>query len=133
MKVYKFKCGCCGSTKSEKLDKNTYKCEYCGNIEEVFHEEKTVEKIIIKEVPVVEDKQAKIAEKKEAFVSSLIGLVIVVCLGLFGVHKFLKGKILLGIIYLCTHGLFGVGLFIDAIKALKKLIVSAKEYRLIRR
>ena len=132
MKVYKFKCSICSSKKAKKLNKNTYKRENCGNTEEVFHEEKTVEKIIIKEVP-VENTEKQIAEKKEVFISSLINLIIVICLGVFGVHKFIKGKILLGIIYLCTYGLFGVGIFIDAIKAFKKFLRDAKEYRLVRR
>ena len=130
MKVYKFKCSCCGSTKSKKLDEHTYECIYCGNTEQIIQEK--VEKIIIKETP-AEDIKSKIAEKKEAFTSALINVIIVVCLGVFGVHKFLKGKILLGIIYICTYGLFGVGLFIDAIRALKKLLIAAKEYRTIRR
>lgn len=130
MKVYKFKCSCCGSTKSKKLDEHTYECVYCGNTEQIIQEK--VEKIIIKETP-AEDTKSKIAEKKEAFTSALISVIIVVCLGVFGVHKFLKGKILLGIIYICTYGLFGVGLFIDAIRALKKLLIAAKEYRTIRR
>ena len=130
MEVYKFKCKCCGSTRYNKIDDHAYQCEYCGNTEEII--QKTVEKIIIKEVPNETDKQKLIAEKKEAFTSALINIIIVVCLGVFGVHKFLKGKILLGIIYLCSYGLFGVGIFIDAIKALKKLIIAAKEYRLVR-
>ena len=130
MKVYKFKCSCCGSTKSKKLDEHTYECIYCGNTEQIIQEK--VEKIIIKETP-AEDTKSKIAEKKEALTSALINVIIVVCLGVFGVHKFLKGKILLGIIYICTYGLFGVGLFIDAIRALKKLLIAAKEYRTIRR
>lgn len=130
MKVYKFKCKCCGSTKFNKLDEQTYQCEYCGNTEVVIKE--TVEKIIIKEVPREEDKEAEVAQKKEALTSALIGLIIVICLGMFGVHKFLKGKILLGIIYVCTYGIFGVGLFIDAIKSLKKLLIAAREYRIVR-
>ena len=36
-------------------------------------------------------------------------------LGIFGVHKFYEGRILLGILYLCTAGLFGIGVFIDLI------------------
>lgn len=130
MKVYKFKCSCCGSTKSKKLDEHTYECVYCGNTEQIIQEK--VEKIIIKEGPTTEEKMSEISKKKEAFTNSLINIIIVVCLGMFGVHKFLKGKILLGIIYICTYGLFGIGLFFDAIKALKKLLITAKEYRIAR-
>lgn len=128
MKVYKFKCSCCGSTTSKKIDKNTYKCAYCGNQEHIVEE--TVEKIIIKEVPISENQEYVIAEKKEAFIGSLINVIIVICLGMFGVHKFIKGQIILGLIYICTYGLFGVGLFIDAIKAFRKLLRNAREYRM---
>ena len=130
MEVYKFKCKSCGSPEYEKIDKHTYQCVYCGNREEII--QKTVEKIIIKEVMSEEDRMSNIAKKKEAFISALINLIIVVGLGMFGVHKFLKGKILLGIIYICSYGLFGIGLFIDAIKALRQLIIAAKEYRILR-
>lgn len=36
-------------------------------------------------------------------------------LGIFGVHKFYEGRILMGILYLCTAGLFGIGVLIDLI------------------
>ena len=39
MKVYRFKCEDCGSKKYEKLDENTYKCSYCGRVEEVYRTE----------------------------------------------------------------------------------------------
>lgn len=131
MEVYKFKCKCCGSPEYEKVDKNVYKCVYCGNREEII--QKTVEKIIIKETLSDEDRMSNLSRKKEAFISALINLIIVVGLGMFGVHKFLKGRILLGIIYLCTYGLFGIGLFVDSIKALRQLIITSKEYRVAKR
>lgn len=45
-------------------------------------------------------------------------LLIVVFGGLFGVHKFIKGDIKMGLIYLLTVGLFGFGWIIDIIKVL---------------
>lgn len=35
--------------------------------------------------------------------------------GIFGVHKFYEGRILLGILYLCTGGLVGIGVIVDLI------------------
>lgn len=130
MEVYKFKCKSCGSTKYDKVDKHIFKCQYCGNTEEVL--QKTVEKIIIKEVHISEDKQKDIAEKKEELSNSIINFAIVIFLGVFGVHKFLKGKILIGIVYLFTYGLFGFGVFIDIIKAIKRVIVASKKYHITR-
>ena len=37
--------------------------------------------------------------------------------GLFGVHKFAKKQIGMGILYLFTAGLFGIGWMIDSVKA----------------
>lgn len=45
-------------------------------------------------------------------------LLIVVCGGIFGIHKFIKGDVKMGVIYLCTGGLFGIGWIIDIIKVL---------------
>ena len=97
--------------------------EYFAN-KDIENAEKTIEQIEALE------KEYVIAEKKEAFIGSLINVIIVICLGMFGVHKFIKGQIILGLIYICTYGLFGVGLFIDAIKAFRKLLRNAREYRM---
>lgn len=35
--------------------------------------------------------------------------------GVFGIHKFYEGRILLGIVYICTGGIFGVGIAVDLI------------------
>lgn len=48
-------------------------------------------------------------EKKTAGIE----LLLCVLLGYFGVHKFYRGKIGMGILYLFTAGLFGIGWFID--------------------
>ena len=40
--------------------------------------------------------------------------------GAFGIHKFMQGKIKLGILYLFTFGLFGIGWIIDIINECKK-------------
>lgn len=41
-------------------------------------------------------------------------------LGVFGVHKFYEGKILLGVVYIFTGGLFVIGWVIDLISLLFK-------------
>lgn len=45
-------------------------------------------------------------------------LIIVVCGGWFGLHKFMQGNVKMGIIYLFTFGLLGIGWIIDIIKVL---------------
>lgn len=51
------------------------------------------------------------SEKKKELLIVLLG-------GLFGIHKFIKGEIKLGLIYLFTFGLFGFGWIIDIFKVL---------------
>ncbi|KAF0092575.1 MAG: TM2 domain-containing protein [Fusobacteria bacterium] len=41
-------------------------------------------------------------------------------LGVFGIHKFYEGRMLLGIVYLFTMGLFGIGVIIDLVILLFK-------------
>lgn len=45
-------------------------------------------------------------------------LLIIVIGGPFGIHKFIKGDIKMGIIYFFTAGLFGIGWIIDIVKVL---------------
>ncbi|MBQ6270615.1 MAG: TM2 domain-containing protein [Clostridiales bacterium] len=42
-----------------------------------------------------------------------VALLLCICLGYFGAHKFYEGKAGTGLIYLCTFGLFGIGWLID--------------------
>lgn len=43
-------------------------------------------------------------------------LILVICLGLFGIHDFYVGKIGKGILKLFTANIFGVGWIIDMVK-----------------
>ena len=43
-------------------------------------------------------------------------------LGFLGVHKFVEGKIGMGILYACTAGLFYIGWIVDIIRYLKRAI-----------
>lgn len=136
MKVYKFKCKDCGSKSYEKIDDHTYKCLYCGNIEEVIVDKKEEDKKQASEMVeqptqqpvqpvVIETKQSeeKTTDKKEKdtykpelnFTSVLIDFLICFFFGVFGVHKFKDGNFFMGIVYLFTIGLFGIGYFIDCL------------------
>ena len=120
MEVYKFKCRNCGSTSAEKIDDSTYRCNYCGNEEKIIikQEEKVKEESQEKKQ---EEKQENIFQKTvEKFNSmekgkqkSLIMFLLCLLVGIFGVHKFIEGKILAGLIYFFTGGFFVVGWLID--------------------
>lgn len=47
--------------------------------------------------------------------------IICLFLGLFGVHKFIKGKFIMGLLYLFSLGLVGIGWLIDLITILVKI------------
>ena len=49
-----------------------------------------------------------------------VALLLCIFLGMFGVHKFYEGKIVMGVLYLLTVGLFGIGWLIDIILLLGK-------------
>lgn len=49
-----------------------------------------------------------------------IAFALCLFLGVFGVHKFYEGRILMGILYLMTGGLFGIGWVVDCILLLLK-------------
>ena len=119
MKVYKFKCESCGSKRYEKTD-DGYKCEYCGSIQDVIMptapEVKEPEPNDNEDTPNV---QLSVKQK-----SVLVRLIICLVAGYFGVHKFLEGKIFVGIIYALTGGLFGIGIFIDAVRYILKPVES---------
>lgn len=55
------------------------------------------------------------SQEKQKEEDKLIDLLICFFLGGLGVHRFLKGYTLSGILWLCTVGLFGVGVIIDVI------------------
>ena len=122
MKVYKFKCDSCGSKRCIKVD-DGYKCEYCGSIQDVIMPPAPE----IKEPEINDNVETEYQENTQLNVrqkSILIRLIICLFAGYFGVHKFLEGRILVGIIYAFTGGLFGVGIFIDAVRYIIKLVES---------
>lgn len=56
----------------------------------------------------------------------LIMLLVTIFVGAYGVHKFIEGKIGMGVLYLFTGGLFGIGWIIDVIVAIKNLVNASK-------
>ncbi len=142
MKIYNFRCKNCGSNKYKKIDDKTYKCVYCDTIEEIFSQQKNIvdkpnksevnqetkvqEDIEISRVPHAEEKSSEqtseVKEKNKILNSALFKLIICFFFGGLGIHKFLEGKTIWGIIYLCSAGLFYVGWAFDVVINLGRLI-----------
>lgn len=122
MKVYNFKCESCGSKQYTKT-KDGYKCEYCGSFQDVImptseEQTKSQEQQTERFEPVYHESKTISPEQK----SILIRLIICFFVGVFGVHRFVEGKIFTGILYLITWGLFGFGVFIDVIRYIIALV-----------
>lgn len=69
--------------------------------------------------------------KKE--INPVINFIITFLFGWLGIHKFINGKIGIGILYIFTVGLFGIGWIIDTVKSLmaifdKPVAKSSNEY-----
>jgi len=120
MKVYKFKCDSCGSKRCIKVD-DGYKCEYCGSIQDVIMPPEPEIKEPETNDNIVEQPNIQLNARQK---SILLRLILCLVVGYWGVHKFIEGKIFLGIVYACTGGLFGVGIVIDVVKYILKLSES---------
>lgn len=123
MKVYRFKCKDCGAKSYEKIDDKTYKCLYCGNIQEVIEIKQDTQKqpeIKPTEPEKTESVKSEKTEKKfvdsEPLTNAIIRLIVCIFFGEFGIHRFMERKILSGIIYLFTFGLFGIGWLVDIVR-----------------
>ncbi len=139
MKVYKFKCKDCGSKSYKKIDDNTYQCEYCGQFEKVFFEKQKEEpkpepkqelatKVVSQTNENIKEPKEKKKKDSSALTNSIINLIVCFFAGEFGVHKFLQGKVGMGILYLFTFGLFGIGWLVDVIKGVIDVLRKSVDY-----
>lgn len=123
MKIYKFKCDSCGSKKYIKTD-DGFKCEYCGSFQDVIFpkEEKPVQPEPVYEID--ENDYVPTEQMNSRTKSLLLRLILCLFAGTFGVHKFIEGRIVSGILYAVTGGLFGIGVFVDTIRYIVQLAHS---------
>ncbi len=132
MEKINLKCNSCGSRKFIKSGSNFYECKYCGSILRIndSKEENNFAKVFEPVVTSKKDDEQKAETntqiKKERDYSPLMPIIIkmLVCffVGVFGIHKFMEGKVFLGLVYLFTFGLFGIGPVVDFFAYLIKLL-----------
>lgn len=130
MEIYRFKCKCCGATRYKKPTKHIYRCLYCGEEVEVYRKEDTEQaEQSVQAAPAPVQQQPKV-EKPEPKLETRNLIMLIVCLagGWFGLHKFLSGKVIWGLVYLFTWGVMGVGTFIDTMIYIIDFVKDYKKY-----
>lgn len=65
---------------------------------------------------------AKKAERQQKIAEILPELLLCLCLGIFGAHKFYRKKIGMGILYFFTLGLFTIGATVDLVKIIIRML-----------
>ena len=133
MKVYRFKCKDCGATKYEKIDDTKYMCEYCGYIEEVYFKKENqqeTENEPKQEEPVQEETPTfeifEHLETKHISAYDIVMLVLTIVFGYLGIQHFMKGRIVVGLVYLFTYGVFCIGWGLDAIRELIRFVKKSR-------
>lgn len=113
-------CKHCG----EQIDKECVICPKCGKQVEDLNTTSNDKNIIINNnnsasssaTAVNTNPYGVMPKPKNKWVAFFLCLF----LGVFGIHKFYEGKILMGIVYICTGGCCGIGVIIDLILLLMK-------------
>ena len=83
---------------ASKIDVNETICPHCGN-----------------KIPNYNFSYKNSTITNNSNYNKYIELFLCLILGMYGVHKFYKGKFFMGLIYLFTFGLFGIGWLIDCL------------------
>ena len=96
-------CQKCG----EAMPEDSFYCLNCGNA----FPAQDIEFEIIKR---------KINMQTGIWRNKWIALILCMCFGWLGVHRFYEGKVFTGVLYLCTLGLFGIGWIVDIVRLAKK-------------
>ena len=128
------------------MDYKSLKCEKCGGQIELYSDRKYGRCIYCGEKVKIEREKKQFciycgsSIHKEAFICPVCGrqvekkpigksvleseknVLLLLCIfgGFWGLHKFYKGKIFIGIIYFLTGGLFGIGWIVDMFTILTK-------------
>ena len=113
-------CKDCGSSSFVRVDDDTLMCEYCKGL----MKKKTSNDEIVKTAHLEDKEESKQKDKKNF---ALVKLLLCIFLGQFGVHRFVEGKIISGILFAVTHGLFGIGYLCDIFRLAKELADDHKE------
>ena len=129
------KCKNCGASSYKKINNDTYECKYCGMQIRKKHvkcdecEKRKIEEFEHKEHSENDSSEnvikTNVVNQKKAF--ALIKLFVCLFCGYLGIHRFMEGKVVSGIIYFCTYGLFGIGIIVDIFRLAKEFYLIKHE------
>ena len=104
------KCEYCGTPLPYGVDQ----CPGCGARCENIKDPATTS--ISEKINAVTDKiTTRLSANDNRAARAIIMLVVCLCFGVFGVHRFLEGKIFTGLLWLFTGGLFFIGYIVDSV------------------
>ena len=123
------KCKACGASSFKKISEDVYQCKYCGTQAHKHDDETNMQQTETKnddnkmffDIEKFNGKEAK----RKTF--ALIKLLLCIFVGYLGVHRFVEGKIISGIIYCFTYGLFGIGIIVDVVRFANQLSHIGRE------
>lgn len=106
-------CKFCG----EKIPMDSVVCTKCGRqVENQTDKGVTINNVAnASSASTAQVTPAPVVVKTPKKIDKIIAIVLCICLGWCGGHKFYEGKIGMGILYLLTLGLFGIGWIVDII------------------
>lgn len=104
------KCEYCGTPLPYDVDQ----CPGCGARCEVVKD--PAKTTISERINTATDKiTKKLSANGNRGTRAIVLLIVCLCFGVFGVHRFLEGKIFTGLLWLATGGLFFIGYVVDSI------------------
>lgn len=107
-------CKYCGS----KIPEDAVMCTHCGRQVEQLKSEQP--QVVVNNTNTNVNSNVNTGMGRGNERNKWVALILCVCLGFLGAHKFYEGKSGMGIVYLFTMGLFGIGIFADFISLLFK-------------
>lgn len=134
------KCEYCGTPRH----KGEIRCPACGAYyPDTDHlEEKEKNTVVIYDEtgvtgrtadPSANDARGSDSPRVKKLTDAVLYFVVTLLFGIVGVHRFMKGKIVSGILWVCTAGVFGFGYIYDLVFAFGTLIFAGVRFSAERR
>ena len=116
------KCEYCGTPLPYDVDR----CPGCGARCEIVKD--PAKTTFSERINVATDKLAKkLSANNNRAARAIAMFVVCLCFGVIGVHRFMEGKIVTGLLWMFTGGLFLVGYIVDAVNHGKAVALALRD------